>query len=126
MESSVILIWLFFANAFHFDFFWGEGGMQIFKSKNEVSSASVSRKSLSLGLLKNRKVNKKPYSIYEGTSETQSSFSYNQWLSESRSIFYFKVKIKSMAANQIVFDHLRMVGKINWGFKTHILWAWIS
>ena len=33
---------------------------------------------------KNRKVNKKPNSIQKETFETQSSFSYNPWLSESR------------------------------------------
>ena len=51
---------------------------------------------------KNRKVNKKPNSIQEETPETQTVFSYNPWLSESRSIFDFKVKIKAITAFQIV------------------------
>ena len=70
---------------------------------------------------KNRKVNKKPISIEE-TSKTQSSFSYTQWLSESRSTFDFKVKIKAMTAIQIVSDVFCLVGKI----CTHTLCAWIS
>ena len=40
----------------------------------------------------NRKVNKNLDSIQEETSETQSSFSDNQWLSEPRSILNFKMK----------------------------------
>ena len=54
----------------------------------------------------NKKVNKKPNSIPEETSETQFSFSDYQYLNESRYILYLFTEIKAMKLYKIVSDLL--------------------
>ena len=64
-------------------------------------------------VIKNTKVNKKNLTEFKKKLPKHNLvFSDNQWLGESRSILDFKAKIKAMKAHKIVFDLLRMVGKL--------------